>query len=157
MRLGGFKLALLVLSVEVVKGVTAVAAGSAIADDSGAVAAGLGAIAGNVYNVWLGFHGGKGLGISGGVLLGVWPVMFPIALLVLVLNSALTRSSGKGTLISLGVVVIGALLWDQLGWGDAWGVEDSRLLLATALGFSLILVRKHWYDARHPIKSPVPR
>jgi glycerol-3-phosphate acyltransferase PlsY len=157
MRLGGFKLAVLVLAVEVVKGVTAVAVGSAIGDDSGAVAAGLGAIAGNVYNVWLGFHGGKGLGISGGVLLGIWPVMSPIALLVLILTSALTRSSGKGTLISLCVVIIGALAWDQLGWGDAWGVEDQRLLLMTAVGISLILVRKHWYDAWHPVTSPVPR
>lgn len=157
MRLGGFKLALVVLAVEVVKGVSAVAVGSAIGGDPGAVAAGLGAIAGNVYNVWLGFHGGKGLGISGGVLLAVWPVMVPIALLVLVLTSALSRSSGKGTLIGLGVLIIGALTWDQLGWGDAWGVEDQRLLVVTALGISVILVRKHWYDARHPIRSPVPR
>ncbi len=155
-RLGGFKLALIVLIVEVVKGVTAVAAGFAIGDDSGAVAAGLGAIAGNVYNIWLGFRGGKGLGISAGVLLGTWPVMFPVALGILILTSALTRSTGKGTLIGLSVLIVGALAWDQLGMGDAWGVEDQRLLLLAAVGISLILVRKHWYDARHPVRSPVP-
>ena len=156
-RLGGFRLAVLVLTVEVVKGVTAVAAGSAIGDEAGAVGAGLGAIAGNVHNVWLGFRGGKGLGISAGVLLGIWPVMLPIAALVLVFTSALTRSTGRGTLVGLGVLVIGAVVWGQRGGPEAWGVDDPRLLLLTAIGISLILVRKHWHDARHPVRSPVPR
>lgn len=157
-RLGGFRLAVLVLTVEVVKGVTAVAAGSAIGDEAGAVGAGLGAIAGNVYNVWLGFRGGKGLGISAGVLLGIWPVMLPIAALLLVLTSALTRSTGTGTLVGLGILVIGAIVWGQRGGPEAWGVvDDPRLLLLTAVGITLILVRKHWHDARHPVRSPVPR
>jgi len=156
-RLGGFRLAVLVLTVEVVKGVTAVAAGSAIGDEAGAVGAGLGAIAGNVHNVWLGFRGGKGLGISAGVLLGIWSVMLPIAALVLVFTSALTRSTGRGTLVGLGVLVIGAVVWGQRGGPEAWGVDDPRLLLLTAIGISLILVRKHWHDARHPVRSPVPR
>jgi glycerol-3-phosphate acyltransferase PlsY len=101
-RLGGNTLALLVLIVEITKGVLAVVIGFEIADQVGGLAAGLGAVTGNVFNVWLGFKGGKGLGISGGVILGLWPAAFPIVVLVIALASALTRSTGMGSLITVG-------------------------------------------------------
>ena len=59
-------LALLVLVVEIAKGLAAVVAGMNIAGETAALAAGLGAVTGNVYNVWYRFQGGKGLGISCG-------------------------------------------------------------------------------------------
>lgn len=159
-KLGGFRLAALVLLAEIAKGGAAVALGFAISAESGAVAAGLGAIAGNVYNVWFGFSGGKGLAITGGVLLGVWPVMFPAVVVVLIVSTALARSTGIGALVSLGFLVLGALAWNQLGLSDAWGVAEPRLLLLTALGISLIIARKHLRDARQKLSSrarPVSR
>jgi len=151
-KLGGYPLAALVLMMEMAKGLAAVAAGLAIGDDPGAVAAGLGAIAGNVYNVWLRFEGGKGLGITGGVLLGIWPVAFPLVVAVIIVSSALSRSTGVGTLITLVALITSALVWDQTGLGDGWGVGQPRLLLITAVGIALLLVRKHLYDARHPVR-----
>jgi glycerol-3-phosphate acyltransferase PlsY len=137
---------------EMAKGLAAVGVGLAIGDDPVAVASGLGAIAGNVYNVWLRFGGGKGLGITGGVLLGIWPVAFPLVVVVIIISSALSRSTGKGTLITLVALVASALVWDQTGLSDGWGVEQPRLLLITAVGIALLLVRKHLFDARHPIR-----
>jgi glycerol-3-phosphate acyltransferase PlsY len=154
-RLGGYRLAILVLAVEMAKGAAAVSAGLALNDDGGAVAAALGAVTGNVYNVWLRFRGGKGLGITAGVLLGLWPLMLPIALLSLILFSALTRSTGKGTLAALALLVSGAVVWDRLGLDPVWGVSDRDLLLITAVGISVVVARKHWIDARHPFKTPV--
>lgn len=149
--LGGYPLAALVLSMELVKGLAAVAVGLAIGDDPGGVAAGLGAIAGNIYNVWFRFEGGKGLSITGGVLLGIWPVIFPVVVVVIIVSWALTKSSGRATLVTLVVLIASALAWDEVGVSDAWGVEEPRLLLIAAVGITLLLFPKHFYDARHPI------
>jgi glycerol-3-phosphate acyltransferase PlsY len=147
-RLGGYTLALLVLIVEITKGLLAVVVGLVIADQAGGLAAGLSAVAGNVFNVWLGFHGGKGLGISGGVILGLWPAAFPIVVLVLVLASALTRSTGLGSLITVGVFLALALVWDRFGIESPWGLNEPWLRVLLAVGLGLLVGPKHWKDAR---------
>ena len=76
-RLGGYTLAVLVLIVEIGKGLAAVVVGLVIGGEAAALAAGVSAVAGNVCNVWLRFKGGKGLGICGGVILGLWPALSP--------------------------------------------------------------------------------
>ena len=155
-RLGGPTLAILVLLVEVTKGLAAVAAGLLIADETGAMVAGLGAVTGNVFNLWYGFQGGKGLGIGGGVLLGLWPTMFPPAVIVLSLASALSRSTGVGSLVTLGGLLVGAILWEQAGLENPWGVADSARLLVLAFGLGVVIGPKHWRDARRRLTSPAP-
>ncbi|MGH8949653.1 MAG: glycerol-3-phosphate acyltransferase, partial [Acidimicrobiia bacterium] len=100
-RLGGYTLAVLILIIEIGKGLAAVVVGLVIGGESAALAAGVGAVAGNVYNVWHRFKGGKGLGISGGVILGLWPSVFPFVVVTLAVASALTRSTGIGSFVTL--------------------------------------------------------
>lgn len=79
LRLAGPRLAAAVLTTEMAKGVIAVVAGVALAGDIGAVLAGVGAVTGNVFNSYYRFRGGKGLGISAGVLTAIWPtVVLPV-------------------------------------------------------------------------------
>lgn len=153
-RLGGYTLALLVLVVEIAKGFLAVVVGLAIADQTGALAAGLAAVAGNVYNVWLGFRGGKGLGISGGVILGLWPAAFPIVVLVIATASALTRSTGMGSLITVGFILVLALVWERLGIDAFWGIDQTGLLVVLVLGLGMILGPRQWRDARTRLSAP---
>jgi len=153
-RLGGLTLSLVVLVVEVVKGVAAVVIGWWLAGDPGAVAAGLGAITGNVYNVWYSFQGGKGLAITLEVLLGIWPTVVPFVLLILALAAALTRSSGIGTLITLVFLLTAAVTWETLGLGTAWGVEDLTLLPLVGAGVALVLFQRHFTDARARLRAP---
>jgi glycerol-3-phosphate acyltransferase PlsY len=153
-RLGGLTLFLLVLLVEVAKGMAAVVVGLSMAGDLGAVIAGLGAVSGNVYNFWYSFHGGKGLGITLGVLLAAWPTVTPGALVILGIASAVTRSSGVGTLITLVCLVVATLTWERIGLGTAWGVEDLTTLLVLGLGIPLLLMRRHWADARARLRAP---
>jgi glycerol-3-phosphate acyltransferase PlsY len=155
-RLGGNTLALLVLIVEITKGLLAVVVGFMIAGQAGGLAAGLGAVTGNVFNVWLGFKGGKGLGISGGVILGLWPAAFPIVVVVIALASALTRSTGMGSLITIGVFLILALIWDRFGLESPWGLDEPRLRVILAVGLGLLVGPKHWKDARRRISSLSP-
>jgi glycerol-3-phosphate acyltransferase PlsY len=156
-RLGGYTLALLVLTVEIAKGLVAVLVGLGIAGQPGGLAAGLAAVTGNLFKVWLGFHGGKGLGISGGVILGLWPVAFPVVVLSIALATALTRSTGLGSLVTLGVLLIFALIVARFGIEGPWGLEDPWLRVALVLGLGLIIGPTHWRDARQRLNALSPR
>jgi glycerol-3-phosphate acyltransferase PlsY len=155
-RLGGYTLALLVLILEIGKGLLAVVVGLMIGNEAGGLAAGLAAVAGNVFNVWLGFQGGKGLGISGGVILGLWPAAFPIVVIVLVVSSALTRSTGAGSLVTAVVMLVLALVWDRFGIDARWGLDDSSLLVLLMIGLGMIVGPRHWRDARRRFSEPSP-
>ena len=153
-RLGGNGLALLVLVVEMGKGAAAVSIGLVLADETGAVVAGLGAVAGNVYNLWYRFRGGKGLAITGGVLLALWPAVFPLVVVTITLASALTRSTGIGTLVTQGFLIVAALAWEGVGLANPWGVSDPSLLLPLVVGLCLMISPRHWRDARRRLSSP---
>lgn len=147
LRNGGPLLAAIVLAVEAAKGYGAVWLGGTIADEMGAVLAGIGAVAGNVYNVWYRFQGGKGLGISLGVLVAVWPTVLPVVIGVIVIAVIATRSSGTAALAALAALVISAALWQLNDWPTGGVTADPPLLLL-APAMTLIMFGKHWQDVR---------
>jgi acyl phosphate:glycerol-3-phosphate acyltransferase len=147
LRTSGPLLAATVLAVEAAKGYGAVLAGSWIGDETGAVAAALGAVAGNVYNIWYGFQGGKGLGISLGVLAALWPaVILPVALAIAV-GVVVSRSSGIASLVAIAALIVLSHLWRANQWPTG-GIEPTTHLLALAVGIGLIISWKHWQAAR---------
>lgn len=146
LRTGGTALAASVLIVEASKGFVAVWAGTVIAHDPGAIAAGLGAIAGNVFNLWYRFGGGKGLGISLGVLAGVWPIALAPAVIVLVAAVLISRSAGLASLAALAGLVVTAVVWPDTGWPTG-GVTANGQLLVLAAGMALLMGWKHWRDS----------
>lgn len=155
-RLGGYTLALLVLIVEIGKGLAAVVVGLVMAGDWGALTAGVAAVAGNVYNVWYRFEGGKGLSISGGVILGLWPAAFPLVVVTLALASALSRSTGIGSLVTLAALLAAALGWGRIGLDDPWGLADPASLVVVVVVIGLVIGPRHWRDARNRVSSPAP-
>lgn len=154
LRISGATLAAVVLTVEAAKGFAAVSAGAWLGDESGAIAAGLGAVAGNVYNVWYRFQGGKGLGISFGVLAGLWPVALLPILVVMVAGVLISRSAGIASLVAISALIVSAILWASNGWSTG-GVEPGVRLVVLAVGIGLLISRKHWRDS--PLSSHVPR
>lgn len=147
LRLGGPVLAAIVLSFEIVKGLLAVIGGVGLAGEPGAVAAALGAVLGNVYNLWYGFDGGKGLGISGGVLAGLWPlVLAPVAALLWMVGRR-TGSSGTAAITAIVVLNCAAFAWWVLEWSTGWGMRPGPLLVIATLGISLTIWPKHWAEA----------
>lgn len=166
LQVGGPALAAAVLLVEMTKGMAAVVVGHGLADEIGAVVAGLGAVAGNVYNVWYRGHGGKGLGITAGVLLAAWPIALIPALLLIAVSVIMTRSSGLASLIAIGGLLVMSVLWSWQEWPNAWGVENGALLVALAAGVGALVFNRHWRDSpfsgSHPPRrrgpgSPAPR
>src|SRR3954447_13631554 len=75
LRTGNRTLAAVTLLLDALKGVVAVQIARSAADPNAALLAGLFAIAGHLFPVWLRFKGGKGVATGLGVLLAAsWPV-----------------------------------------------------------------------------------
>lgn len=79
LRTGNKKLAALTLLGDLLKGTAAVLAAYALASEAVAFA-GLVAVMGHVFPVWLKFKGGKGVATALGVLLGLVPLAFVAAI-----------------------------------------------------------------------------
>lgn len=147
LRTGGVILAISVLVVEAAKGYAAVLVANSMVDDWGAVVGGVAAVAGNVFNVWYGFSGGKGLGISLGVLLALWPwVVLPLALLI-ALAALLTRFAGLAALTAMAGLLVAALVWPTRGWSTGGLVESGAELVFLSTGMTAVMGWKHWRDS----------
>ncbi len=128
-RLGGWKLAATILLVEMAKAAGVVAAAMALSSDSAGVAAGIGAVAGNVYNPWLQLKGGQGLGATAGVLLAAWPAGLAIGVAAIAAGTKLMRSTYRATLVTFVLLVACA----AAGIGSPWGLVDGQLWLMVGL------------------------
>jgi len=153
-RLGGLPLAILVLAVEIAKGAGSVVVGAALAGSGGAVVAGVTATAGNVYNVWYGFAGGKGLGISAGVIIAVWPTVFVPIIVVIIVAAVISRASGTAALTAIGAINVFALIWATKDLPTGWGVPAGPYLFVISIGLSAVILRKHLQDALRPAHLP---
>jgi len=122
LRTGNKKIAALTLFLDGLKGAVPVLLLTHYGSPQAGMIAGLGAMAGHIFPVWLGFKGGKGVATSLGVLFGLfWPLGLIFIALWLALAFAFRMSSLAG-------LVTSALtpLW-------AYFLGRSDLVLATAL------------------------
>ncbi len=128
LRTGSKKIAALTLACDALKGTAPVLLMNCLGNESAALLAGLGAFAGHLFPVWLGFKGGKGVATFIGILLGLaWPLalLFIACWLALAFTfrisslSALTSSAvvalaawatGRTTLV-IPLVALAALIW----------------------------------------------
>ncbi|MFM8543879.1 MAG: glycerol-3-phosphate 1-O-acyltransferase PlsY [Vulcanococcus sp.] len=144
--------ALVVFLVDVLKGTAAVLlakavlqplglpldSAAAVASDSWVVAAGLAALAGHIWPVWLGWRGGKAVATALGMLLGLtWPVglaCFGVFLAVLSVSRIVSLSS---------VVAAIALPLLMLGWFQDQGLGLRWPYLGLALLTSTLVIWRH--------------
>ncbi len=95
--------------------------------------AGVTAVVGHNYSVFLGFRGGAGTMASIGGATGLWPWSLPISLLVLLPTALLTRRASLGSITLALVLPLLFAVRAALGWGP-WayvvhGVLTSALTL----------------------------
>ena len=136
--------ALVVFLVDVLKGTAAVLLAKGLLQPLGitpesdwwVVAAGLAALAGHIWPVWLGWRGGKAVATGLGMLLGVsWPVglaCFGIFLTVLTFSRIVSLSSVVAAL-SLPLLMVGSF--------GSGGIRPAYLLLA--LLTTVLVVSRH--------------
>jgi acyl phosphate:glycerol-3-phosphate acyltransferase len=130
LRTGNKKIAALTLLCDGLKGYVPVFAASLIATPDAMIAAGLGALAGHLFPVWLKFKGGKGVATGLGITFG-WSWMLGLLLSVVWLGVFFaTRISSASALTAVAMVAIAAVtvFVPVTGW---W----PSLVLAIAVWF----------------------
>jgi glycerol-3-phosphate acyltransferase PlsY len=155
LRVVGKGPALLVFAVDVLKGTAAVLLAQAVMPGSDvlAVAAGLAALAGHSWPLWLGWRGGKAVATALGMLLGLaWPVglaCFGIFLTVLSASRIVSLSSVVGAL---------ALPLLMLGWFGAPLPQSIRWpYLILALLTSVLVIWRHRSNLSRLLAGTEPR
>jgi len=117
LRTGNRKLAAATLLLDAAKGAVAVLLAAYLAPSQVALWAGLGAVLGHMFPVWLGFRGGKGMATTlGAYLAASWPVGLACCAIWLVV-AWLRRISSLGTLIAAAAAP--ALFWALHGSSTA--------------------------------------
>jgi glycerol-3-phosphate acyltransferase PlsY len=115
LRTGRRGLAAATLLLDGLKGAAAVLIARAFADPDIALFAGLAAVLGHLFPVWLNFKGGKGIATGLGVLIAAaWPVGLA-ACAVWLLVAALTRLSSLASLAAFAAAPCVALILEEFG------------------------------------------
>ena len=105
LRSSGVRAAVSVVVLDIAKGASSVLLAQRLTDAGpGATAAGLAAIVGHIYPVWLGFKGGKGVATACGVFSVLTPTPIPVALGVFTATVWATRYVALGSVIACGVL-----------------------------------------------------
>ena len=128
-RTAGRSLAVIVMIADVGKGASSVMVGG---PGAGAVVAGVAAVVGHIYPVWLGFRGGKGVATAS----GVFGVLAPIAALAAAVAFAATV--WRTRFVSLGSIVA-ALVLPIVGWL----VPGPRMVDVAATAVAALILFRH--------------
>ena len=146
LRTGRKGLAAATLLPDAAKGAAAVLLGAWLAGEEGMLVAGLGAILGHLFPVWLGFKGGKGVATGFGVLLAAAPLAALGGVLVWLTMALITRMSSASALAAcVAAPVIAALL------GTSRPVEV--LVIVTAV----LIASRHHANIRRLLAGTEPR
>ena len=112
-RLLGTRIAVLVLAIDVIKGLLATVLVSRISLGDLAISAewlmtiaGLCAILGHIFPIWIGFRGGKGVGPAAGLLLGLMPLEVAFAVVVFLVTVLFTRYISLGSILAALFILI---------------------------------------------------
>lgn len=109
-RAAGLVLALLVVTVDVAKGASSVFLAARLSAGSSApVAAGVAAVVGHMFPVWLRFHGGKGVATACGVFWMLAPLATALAATLFIAMLAATRYVSLASLVA--TVALPPLAW----------------------------------------------
>ena len=133
LRTSGVTSAVLAIVLDVAKGTVAVLVAMRFVDGrTTAVAAGLAAIIGHLYPVWLRFRGGKGVATSAGVFLVFEPLAVAIAGVVFAVGVSLTHYVSVGSITGALTLVVAVVIL-----GSPTAVVVGVLIAA------LIIVHRH--------------
>src|SRR6185369_2368584 len=140
LRTGRKGLALATLLLDGAKGAVALLLVNRFYTEDMALAAGIGAMLGHVFPVWLGFKGGKGVATALGLLLAAaWPIG-ALACLTWLAVAALFRFSSLAALAAIALAPLYAWAADRLLW-PLWG---SAVVYAQVAKFALVVAILVW-------------
>ncbi len=145
LRILGRRAGLLVMGADIAKGFLSCAAGGVIAGDSGAHAAGVGAVAGHCYPVSHRFRGGKGIATSFGQCVATFPAFAPLdaaAAILVARRPGIRRPALASVAVSSTAWLLASVVWWKRALPNLWGPRPSAMLpLANAATIAVIASR----------------
>jgi glycerol-3-phosphate acyltransferase PlsY len=145
LRTGNKGLAAATLALDALKGLVALLIARWLWGEDAALVAGVAAMAGHAFPVWLGFKGGKGVATGAGVMLGAAPWLGLTALAVWAAVFAATRISSASALAACAVAPVAALVFG-----------DAKLALL-ALGLAALITWRHKANIQRLLAGTEPR
>jgi glycerol-3-phosphate acyltransferase PlsY len=132
-RAAGVPAGLFVALLDMTKGAASVVLAERLSGSGAAVAgAGLAAVVGHIYPVWLRFRGGKGVATSCGVFLALSPIAAALALTIFAVTVWITRY------VSLASVLASAALPPI-----TYAVGSSPPIVAASVAAALLVIFRH--------------
>jgi glycerol-3-phosphate acyltransferase PlsY len=129
-----------VILIDLLKGVAAALVGWLIGDVPGAYAGATAGIAGHIFPVWTRFRGGKGVATSGGAVLVVFPLYFPIEVAVAAVGALSTRNAERAAFSTAPLWLAAALVWWLADLPNLWGPEPTvGLAIFSVLSVTMII------------------
>jgi acyl phosphate:glycerol-3-phosphate acyltransferase len=145
LRTGNRALAGATLLLDLLKGAVPVVIACQLSGERAGLWAGLGAVLGHLFPVWLGFKGGKGVATSYGVLIAAaWPVGIAAGAVWLV-AAKLLRISSLAALISFALAPL-----------IAWRLADSAVVIL-AVAIAALVYARHHSNIRRLLSGTEPR
>lgn len=140
LRQFGTKVGVLVLILDMIKGIVAVLLAKSLLglDNVMVPICGLIAILGHIYPVWLGFKGGKGVATAAGVGLALAPLSIPLALAVFILVVYKTRYVSLGSIIAAIVWGLSLIYFAYQSAMANWGIMAAVVVVVVA-----VIIGKH--------------
>ena len=133
LRTLGMRWAAVVAVLDLAKGIVAVLAGSAIGPEPWAGSlAGVAAVIGHVWSVFIGFRGGRGVATGGGAMLVLAPLALLAALPEFAILVGVTRLVSLGSISAAVTVAIVAGALFAIGWVDV-GAPVAAALIAVVV------------------------
>ena len=129
-RVLGVKAGIAVTLADILKGTIAVLIPFLLNADVYGLAIGLFAVAGHTYPVFAKFKGGKAVATSGGIILGINPILFLIMISTFILTLYLTKYVSLSSMITGIVAVIVSIVF-----------QDTGLTIVTAILTAFVFYR----------------
>jgi glycerol-3-phosphate acyltransferase PlsY len=140
LRAAGRWPALVVLALDIAKGIVPVRVARALGAPAEIVAAAaLAVIVGHVFPVFFGFRGGKGVATGFGALLSLFPLAGVAALVIFLALVFGTRLVSLGSIAAAVSLPLAAWLFGRAGWA----AQPSRLVLGVACAAVGIVLLRH--------------
>ncbi|WP_079530010.1 glycerol-3-phosphate 1-O-acyltransferase PlsY [Halobacillus hunanensis] len=144
-RVLGIKAGLLVTSTDMLKGTIATALPFFMGSDVITLIIGIFAVIGHTYPLFAGFKGGKAVATSGGVVLGINPIIFIIMLATFFLVLYISKYVSLSSMITGIVSVVVSILFQEYG-----------LTILIAL-FTIFVIYRHLANIKRIINKTEPK